>query len=88
VATWDEGAPVPADIVIHDEKDPSPGYAFLLAQLDSMPGMPSPVGVIRAVAAPAYEDLVNSQVRDVIAKKGKGDLARLLRGSETWDVRG
>jgi 2-oxoglutarate ferredoxin oxidoreductase subunit beta len=87
VVTWAEGAPVPAEVAVHDEKHPSPSYAFLLSQLDTTPGMPAPMGVLRAVEATPYEELVNGQVRDVVAKKGKGDLAKLLRGSETWEVR-
>lgn len=87
VVTWEEGGAVPADIVVHDERHPSPAYAFLLGQLETMPGMPAPMGVIRAVDAPSYEQLVNGQVQDVIAKKGKGDLSKLLRGSETWEVK-
>jgi isopentenyl phosphate kinase len=30
---------------------------------------------------PAYEDSVNEQVQQIIAKKGRGDLGKLLHGS-------
>jgi len=33
-----------------------------------------------------YEDSLQLQLDDVIAKKGKGDLDKLLRGSETWVI--
>ena len=46
-----------------------------------------PLGVLRAVDAPAYEASMNDQVRQVIAKKGKGDLASLLRAGDTWEVK-
>ena len=36
---------------------------------------------------PRYEDVVTEQIRDVQAKKGKGDLAKLLRAGDTWEVR-
>jgi hypothetical protein len=39
------------------------------------------------VDAPAYETMVNDQVRQVIAKKGQGDLGALLRAGDTWEVR-
>jgi hypothetical protein len=36
--------------------------------------------------APAYEDSVNEQVQQIIAKKGRGDLGKLLHGAETWEI--
>jgi 2-oxoglutarate ferredoxin oxidoreductase subunit beta len=86
VVTLGEGA-VAADLLVHNEQHPSPAYAFMLASMDSRPGFPTPVGVLRAVDAAAYEDLVNGQVQQVIASKGRGDLGKLLRGPETWDIK-
>ena len=85
VVTLGEGA-TEADLLVHNEQHPSPAYAYMLASMDSRPGFPTPVGVLRAVDAPAYEDLVNEQVQQVIASKGKGDLGKLLRGPETWEI--
>jgi hypothetical protein len=31
--------------------------------------------------------VITQQIRDVQAKKGKGDLAKLLRAGDTWEVR-
>jgi 2-oxoglutarate/2-oxoacid ferredoxin oxidoreductase subunit beta len=75
------------DILVHDERNPNPGYAFLLSRMDSTPGFPTPLGVLRAVDAPVYETAINEQIAAVMAKKGKGDLAKLLRAGETWEVR-
>ena len=75
------------DLLVHDERHPSPAYAFTLASMDTRPGFPTPVGVLRATDDAAYEDLVNAQVQQVIAQKGRGDLGKLLRGPETWEVR-
>ena len=75
------------DLLVHDERNPNPGYAFLLSRMDSTPGFPTPLGVLRAVDAPVYETAINEQIAAVIAKKGKGDLAKLLRAGETWEVR-
>jgi hypothetical protein len=47
---------------------------------------PTPLGVLRAVDAPTYEEQANTQVASVIAKKGKGDLTALLREGDTWMV--
>ncbi len=86
VVTLGDGA-CEADLLVHNEQHPSAAYAFMLASMDSRPGFPTPVGILRATDAPAYEDLVNGQVQQVIAQKGKGDLGKLLRGPETWEVR-
>jgi 2-oxoglutarate ferredoxin oxidoreductase subunit beta len=45
------------------------------------------LGVLRAWGdLPRYEDVVNQQVRDVQAKRGPGNLEKLLRGGDTWRV--
>jgi 2-oxoglutarate ferredoxin oxidoreductase subunit beta len=75
------------DLLVHDEAHPNPGYAFLLSRMDGAPGFPTPLGVLRAVDAPRYEVEMNEQLRQVVAKKGKGDLDRLLRAGDTWEVR-
>ena len=75
------------DLIVHNENDPNPGYAFLLSRMESQPGFPTPIGVLRAVDAPNYETLMNKQIQDVIAKKGKGDLGKLLQAGDTWQVK-
>lgn len=74
------------DLLVHDERHPSPAYPFLLATMDDLPGFPTPIGVLRAIDAPRYEVLVNDQVRKVTEAKGKGSLAKLLRAGDTWEV--
>jgi 2-oxoglutarate ferredoxin oxidoreductase subunit beta len=76
------------DLLIHDEEYRNPVYAFLLAQMEEMPGMPTPIGVFRSWndVAP-YEETVNNQIKDVIAKRGAGDINKLLRSGDTWEVR-
>jgi 2-oxoglutarate/2-oxoacid ferredoxin oxidoreductase subunit beta len=75
------------DLLVHDERTPNPAYAFLLSRMDATPGFPTPIGVLRAVDAPRYETQIGEQVRAVTEKKGKGDLTRLLRSGDTWQVR-
>ena len=43
------------DLIVHDEQHPNPAYAFLLSRMDSTPGFPTPLGVLRAVNAPLFE---------------------------------
>jgi 2-oxoglutarate ferredoxin oxidoreductase subunit beta len=75
------------DVIVHDERNPNPAYAFLLSRMDSTPGFPTPLGVLRAVDAPQFEDGMNQQVQEIIAKKGRGDLGKLLNAGDTWEVK-
>ena len=75
------------DLIVHDERHPNPAYAFLLSRMDATPGFPTPLGVLRAVDAPLYETQIADQLAAVVAKKGKGDLGKLLRAGDTWEVR-
>ncbi len=75
------------DLVVHDEMNPNPAYAFLVSRMETLPGFPAPIGVLRAVEAPRYEDLIAAQIQSVIAKRGKGDLGKLLRAGDTWEVK-
>ncbi len=75
------------NLLIHDAHSPNPAYAFLLSQMELLPGFPTPIGVLRAVDAPRYEELMNRQIRDVIAKRGAGDISKLLRAGDTWEVK-
>jgi 2-oxoglutarate/2-oxoacid ferredoxin oxidoreductase subunit beta len=73
-----------AEIARHDEKG-SPAYSFLLAQL-LYPEMPVPLGVLRAVEKTPYDTLVAQQNAEVTAKRGAGDLKKLLHSGMTWKV--
>ena len=48
--------------------------------------LPRPFGVFYETERACYEDSMTMQIEEVIAKKGKGDLDKLLRGSETWVI--
>jgi len=76
-----------ADLVVHDERHPSPAYAFLLSRMETLPGFPTPIGVLRSVEAPRYEDQVAGQIQAVIARRGKGSLDQLLKAGDTWEVK-
>ena len=51
----------------------------------SYPEFPVPVGVLRDIDRPTYEDLAQAQVEQAQAQ-GAPDLAALIRGPEVWDV--
>jgi 2-oxoglutarate ferredoxin oxidoreductase subunit beta len=75
----------PRGLLIHNETDPRPNHAYLLTQL-IYPDFPVPFGVFRAVEKPTYDDLMNQQIRDIVAKKGKGTLEKLIYSGDTWRV--
>src|SRR5229473_3025523 len=77
-----------SDLIIHDAHHPRPSYAFLLSHMEHRPDFPTPIGVLRAWDdLPRYEDVMNQQIKDVIAKRGPGDLNKLLRAGDTWEVK-
>jgi 2-oxoglutarate/2-oxoacid ferredoxin oxidoreductase subunit beta len=76
------------DLWIHDEKD---FYkAQILVRMFDDPRieghLPRPFGVFYEQQRPCYEEMLNLQIEEVIAAKGKGDLNKLLRGNETWTI--
>ncbi len=48
--------------------------------------LPRPFGVFYETERACYEDQLQMQIDEVIAKKGLGDLNKLLRGGETWTI--
>ena len=73
---------------IHDDRD------FYKAQIlirmfddPKLAGhLPRPFGVFYETDRACYEDSMTMQIEEVIAKKGKGDLDKLLKGNETWVI--
>jgi 2-oxoglutarate ferredoxin oxidoreductase subunit beta len=74
------------DLLFHDEKLTEPSLAYLLSRMRWEDGFPEPIGVFRAVNAPRYDTLINQQIEESIAKKGKGDLEALFNSGDTWTV--
>ncbi|MEW6775691.1 MAG: 2-oxoacid:ferredoxin oxidoreductase subunit beta [Bdellovibrionota bacterium] len=80
------GAVSEKDLLVHNESDSDTTLATLLSRMHA-PEMPVPMGVIRAVRRPSYHELMRSQEEDAQKKLGKGDLGKLLRDADIWDVR-
>jgi 2-oxoglutarate ferredoxin oxidoreductase subunit beta len=80
-----EGQVPLAEVARHDEQG-SAAYAFFLTQL-VYPEMPIPLGVLRAVDKTPYDALVAQQNAEVTAKRGAGDLKKLLHSGMTWQVK-
>lgn len=77
------------ELWIHDETDRV--KAGILGRFFDRPSegkshFPRPFGVFYREERYCYEDALNNQVKDAVAKKGEGDLDQLLRGREVWEI--
>ncbi|MFD7863897.1 2-oxoacid:ferredoxin oxidoreductase subunit beta [Streptomyces sp. NPDC057682] len=76
-------------ILVHDAHAPSPTTAFALSRLADPDTLHhTPIGVLRDVERPVYDTLMADQLDAAVEQKGKGDLAALLAGNDTWTVVG
>jgi 2-oxoglutarate ferredoxin oxidoreductase subunit beta len=74
-----------ADLWVHDETRTDPTLSFMLSRMH-WPQYPEPMGVIRALERPTYEDLVQQQVDEARERQGDGDLDALFMEGDTWTV--
>jgi 2-oxoglutarate ferredoxin oxidoreductase subunit beta len=80
------------DVLTHDETAEEPTLAYLLSRFahdtskDVVKPFPEPVGVLRNVRKPTYEELLETRINDAIAKKGKGKLEDLFSAEDVWSV--
>ncbi len=74
------------DLWVHDEFSESPVHAMILAHLDDNPEFPTPLGVFRQIEKETYDSGIKNQIEMVTQKKGKGDLEKMLKGGNTWEV--
>ncbi len=76
------------DLWIHDEKDLV--KAGILSRFFDNPAkeghFPRPFGVFYTADRYCYEDAMNAQVEEAIKQRGKGDLNKLLKGREFWEI--
>jgi 2-oxoglutarate ferredoxin oxidoreductase subunit beta len=76
------------DIWVHDEFD---FYkAQILVRMFDDPKLqnhlPRPFGVFYETQRTCYEDVMQMQIDETVAAKGKGNLDKLLRGREVWEI--
>jgi len=74
-----------SDLLVHDDNGPV-AYLHMIANLEP-PHFPVPIGVLRRTAAPCFDELVHRQVDEVRAQRGVGDLGKLLRSGDVWEVK-
>jgi 2-oxoglutarate/2-oxoacid ferredoxin oxidoreductase subunit beta len=83
VVTIGENGVTEADLQVHDETDPL--IAYMLAHL-WWPDFPVPVGIVRNIARPTHDQMLNDQIAQATSTRGTGDLVKLLNAGETWTV--
>jgi 2-oxoglutarate ferredoxin oxidoreductase subunit beta len=78
-----------SDVLVHDAHAASPTTAFALSRLADPDTLHhTPIGVLRSVERPVYDTLMSEQLDTAVEQNGKGDLAALLAGNDTWTVVG
>ncbi|MER6632590.1 2-oxoacid:ferredoxin oxidoreductase subunit beta, partial [Streptomyces sp. NPDC000987] len=76
-----------SEILVHDAHSASPTTAFALSRLADPDTLHhTPIGVFRSVERPVYDTLMADQLERAVELHGKGDLATLLTGNDTWTV--
>jgi 2-oxoglutarate ferredoxin oxidoreductase subunit beta len=86
VATVGEGGVTEKDILVHDPRREDPTIAFMLANLSSKPGFPTPIGVFRDVKLPTCDELNWRQITAAKAKHGEVSIEKFLSSADTWTV--
>ncbi|MCW2524115.1 MAG: 2-oxoacid:ferredoxin oxidoreductase subunit beta, partial [Frankiales bacterium] len=81
-------APDDPRVVVHDAHSANPGYAYALARLQDLDPRYAPMGVLRDLTRPVFDEQLTAQLTkagaDRVARPGR--LAELLRGKDSWSV--
>jgi len=73
------------DVLVHDAEDEESYLHSALINM-ALPNFPVAFGVIRSVKAPVYDQEMESQIKDVQAKRKVTCVDDLLRSGNTWEV--
>ncbi len=74
------------DLWIHDEHDLHASRAHILSQFAEFENLPTPIGILRHIDKPSYEEDLHNQINNIIKKEGEGNLKDLLFSGNTWEV--
>jgi len=76
------------DVLVHNAHHDDPSVAFALSRLANRDTLAhTPIGIFRDVDRPTYDDQVNDQLTHAIDTHGKGELASLIAGADTWTIK-
>ena len=71
---------------VHREQGMPTAYLQMLAELNHMADMPTPVGVFRDEDRTTYDHMVVEQVEAVTKRRGQGNLKELFITGDAWQV--
>jgi 2-oxoglutarate ferredoxin oxidoreductase subunit beta len=76
------------EVVVHDETVRDPAYAFALSRLPMLDLRHTPIGVLRSVRRPTYDETVREQIAHATAKveDREAELVSLLNSGDTWTI--
>jgi len=72
------------DCLIYNET--SLELAGIAARMQWQPQLPRPFGVFYRNDRPTYESMLQDQIDEIVARKGKGDLNKLLTSGRNWVI--
>jgi 2-oxoglutarate ferredoxin oxidoreductase subunit beta len=73
--------------LVHDPHAEDSIMPYLIGQLGvDQEDLPTAMGVLRAVVKPSYDELLHEQEAESIAKRGGGDIKKLIYSGELWTV--
>ncbi len=87
VVTIGENGVTEADILVHDVKREDPTIAFMLANLATKPGFPTPIGIFRDVRRPTADEMTWEIIEKTKKAKGEVSLEKLLASGDTWTIK-
>ena len=74
-----------SELLVHDAQHAEPSLAFSLSRLTQSTANATPVGVLRDVTRPVYDELMTEQLEAARAEE-EGDLAALLQSGDAWTI--
>jgi 2-oxoglutarate ferredoxin oxidoreductase subunit beta len=76
------------DLMVHDETDLNKAWivARMFDDVHHENHLPRPFGIFYRGDRACYEEVMQKQIDDVLAKKGAGNLDKLLAGNEVWEI--
>lgn len=74
------------DILVHDAHCEDNTLQLKLALMDTKPGFPTALGIIRDVEAPTYNEAVHDQIDQVKTTKSYHNFEELLETNDIWEV--
>lgn len=86
VVTIGENGVTMDDILVHDMTTSNPNMHYILARM-SYPELPVAIGVIRSVAQPTYDSMLEQQVNDAMANSQIKNVDDLLNSGKVFEIK-